>query len=58
MVTVYLALGLLFLFTDVAINAFPSNRKPIGIIFLVYGSFRLILTLQKIRKAKEDEQQE
>lgn len=57
MVSVYLALGLLFLFTDIAVNAFPSNRKPIGIVFLVYGTFRLILTIQKVRKArKEDEE--
>jgi hypothetical protein len=50
MVAVYFALGLLFFFTDIAFDTFPANRKPIGIVFIVYGFFRLILTIQKIRK--------
>jgi hypothetical protein len=50
MVAVYLALGLLFLFTDIAVESFPANRKPIGIAFLVYAVFRTIMTIQKIRK--------
>jgi len=56
MVTVYLAVGLLFLFTDIGTDTFPSNRKPIGIVFLVYGTFRGILTVQKIRRNKDEDE--
>jgi hypothetical protein len=55
MVAVYLALGLLFLFTDIAGQMFPMNRTPVGIIFIIYGLFRLIVTIQKIRKLNSDE---
>jgi uncharacterized membrane protein HdeD (DUF308 family) len=54
MVVIYLALGLLFLFTDIAENTFPANRKPIGVIFIVYGIFRAIVSVQKIRKANRE----
>jgi uncharacterized protein with PQ loop repeat len=50
MVALYLALGLLFLFTDIAVETFPANRTPIGIAFIIYGLFRMIMTIQKIRK--------
>jgi hypothetical protein len=50
MVAVYLALGLLFLCTDIAIDTFPAYRKPIGITMLIYGIVRIILTIQKIKK--------
>jgi len=53
MVAVYLALGLLFLFTDIAIDRFSVNRTPVGIGFLIYGLFRMIITIQKIRKADQ-----
>lgn len=55
MVAVYLALGLLFLFTDIAADTFPANRKPIGIVFLIYGLFRMVMIIQKIRKAADEE---
>jgi hypothetical protein len=54
MVAVYLALGLLFLFTDIAENIFPANRTPIGIVFLSYGLFRMITTIRKIKKADQE----
>ena len=50
MVALYLALGLLFLFTEVAIDTFPENRQAIGIVFIIYGSFRLVATIYKLRK--------
>ena len=55
MVAVYWALGLLFLFTDLGSTMFPANRTPVGIILLVYGIFRLVVTIQKIRKLNSDE---
>jgi len=54
MVAVYLALGLLFLFTDIAIDTFPANRQPIGIIFIVYGVFRTITIILKLRKLRNN----
>lgn len=54
MVAVYLALGLLFLFTDIAISTFPENRQPAGIVFVVYGLFRLGATIYKLRKLKRN----
>ncbi len=50
MIAVYLALGLLFLCTDVAIDTFPAYRKPIGITMIIYAAVRTILTIQKIKK--------
>jgi hypothetical protein len=54
MVALYFALGLLFLFTDIASETFPANRQPIGIVFLIYGLFRMIVTIQKIRKLNHE----
>ena len=54
MVTVYLTLGLLFLFTDIAIEMFPAYRKPIGATMVIYGIVRIILTVQK---NKQDQRQ-
>jgi hypothetical protein len=54
MVVLYIALGLLFLTTDIAEETFPSNRKAIGIVFIIYGAFRAILTIQKIRKIDKE----
>lgn len=56
MVAVYLALGLLFLFTDIAIETFPAYRKPIGATMLIYGVVRTILTIQKNKKNTGDDQ--
>jgi hypothetical protein len=55
MVALYLALGLLFLFTDIAENIFPANRTPIGIVFISYGLFRMVITIRKIKKLNEDQ---
>jgi uncharacterized protein with PQ loop repeat len=54
MVVFYLALGLLFLFTDIAFDTFPANRAPIGIVFIIYGLFRLIITIRKIQKLNQE----
>lgn len=49
MVAVYLALGVLFFFTDIAIDTFPEYRKTIGITMIVYGILRIFLTIRKIK---------
>ena len=48
MVAVYLIIGLLFLFTDTAIELFPMYRTPVGIVMLAYASFRGYTTYKKI----------
>ncbi len=55
MVAVYLALGLLFFFTEIGADTFPAYRKEIGFTMLVYGIVRLVLTIRKYRKEKDDE---
>ncbi|MCW3083182.1 MAG: hypothetical protein JWP12_548 [Bacteroidetes bacterium] len=55
MVAVYLALGLLFLFTDIAEETFPANRKAVGTVLLVYGCFRMIITIQKLKRRDQDQ---
>ena len=54
MVAVYLALGLLFLFTDVAVDTFPSYRKPIGIVLLLYAAIRTLLQYSKYKREKNE----
>jgi hypothetical protein len=54
MVAFYLALGLLFLFTEIAIDIFPENRVPIGIVFICYGLFRTGMTIWKIKKLNQN----
>jgi len=53
MVAVYLTLGLLFLFTDIAIDIFPAYRKPIGATMVVYGIVRIILAIQKNKRNQQ-----
>ena len=55
MVAVYLALGLLFLFTDIAEETFPARRKAVGTVLLVYGIFRMIITIQKLKRRDQDQ---
>lgn len=55
MVVVYLGLGLLFLFTDIAIDTFPEYRKPIGTTMLIYAVIRTFLTIKKNKDRQQDE---
>ncbi|HET6227105.1 MAG TPA: hypothetical protein VFF27_12550 [Bacteroidia bacterium] len=54
MVAIYLALGLLFLFTDIRIDTFPAYRKEIGIVMLVYAGIRTYTTVRKIKAQGND----
>ncbi len=47
MIAVYVALGLLFFFTDIAIETFPNYRKELGMTMLVYSVVRTIMTIRK-----------
>jgi hypothetical protein len=55
MVAVYLVIGLLFLFSDIAIETFPFYRTALGIIFTIYADFRLFMSLKtQKRNTHED----
>lgn len=54
MIAVYLALGLLFLFTDIGIDKFPAYRKEIGIVMVVYGVIRTYSIVRKIKMEGND----
>ncbi len=53
MITVYLAIGLLFLFTDIVIRLFPENRTAIGVVFILYAVYRLYITIKKEKQRNE-----
>ena len=53
MIAVYVALGLLFFFTDIAIETFPNYRKELGVTMLVYSFVRTIMTIRKRKRDKE-----
>lgn len=54
MVAVYISLGLLFLFTDIAVDAFPAYRKVLGCVLIAYGSLRTYLNIKKIREEENE----
>ena len=53
MIAVYVALGLLFFFTDIAIETFPNYRKELGMTMLVYSVVRTIMTIRQRKRDKE-----
>jgi hypothetical protein len=53
-VGLYIIIGLGFLFTDVAVQQFPSYREAVGCVLLVYGSFRAY-SIVKANKNKQNE---
>jgi len=53
----FIFLGLAFLFTNVFPENLPVQLKPIaGIVFMLYGIYRIVLTLYKTRKNNADEE--
>ena len=52
MIAVYTAIGLLFLCSNQLTNIVTQYRPALGIVFLVYASFRTILTFQRLKKSK------
>lgn len=49
MVALYLVIGLLFLFSDIAIQTFPVYREAVGGLLILYAAFRLYLIVKKKR---------
>lgn len=54
MAAVYIALGIMFTLTSAFANNIPNNRKIIGSVFLVYGTFRLITGIMKLKKSRSN----
>lgn len=50
MVAVYVALGLLFLFTDISIEIFPEYRTQVGITMILYAIYRTYTIYKKVKK--------
>jgi len=53
MIAVYIAIGLLLLFSNYFLDYISENRMIMGFVFLAYAIFRLVLTIQRIRKLKK-----
>ncbi|MES2593465.1 MAG: hypothetical protein V4608_16400 [Bacteroidota bacterium] len=47
MVALYLVIGLLFLFTDIAIETFPVYREMVGGLLVVYAVYRVYAIIKK-----------
>jgi len=54
MIVVYMALGIVFFFTDIAETTFPSYRKEIGSTMMIYSVIRLVLTYRKNKREKDE----
>lgn len=54
MIAVYLGIGLLFFFTDIAVNTFPNYRKELGATMMIYAVVRSFLMIRKHKKDKEN----
>jgi general stress protein CsbA len=55
----FILLGLAILFTNIMPNYFPAQFKVMmGIVFFLYGAFRLVVTTFKQRRKSEDEDRE
>lgn len=54
MIAIYFALGVLFFFTDMGIQTFPSYRKELGATLMIYPLIRSIIMIVKHRREKEN----
>jgi hypothetical protein len=50
MVLLYIIIGGLFLFTNIAADTFPDYRTGIGITCITYGTIRAFMTWRKIKR--------
>lgn len=46
-VALYLAIGIVFLFTDIAIETFPLYREMVGGLLIVYAVYRAYAIIKK-----------
>jgi len=50
MIAVYVAIGLILIFSDLLINIVSQYRLALGIVFVIYAGFRAVMIVQKIKK--------
>lgn len=55
MIAVYLGLGLLFFFTDIALKTFPNYRIELGATMIIYSGIRTFLVIKKHKKEQKNE---
>lgn len=55
MVVIYLAMGVLFLFTDIGIDYFPAFRTEVGWVMIIYAGIRTILSIKKFKQKEHEE---
>ena len=47
---VYLASGILFLFTNIGIVTFPAYRTQVGVLLIAYALFRFYTNSKKLKQ--------
>ena len=55
MIAVYLGLGLLFFFTNIAEEPVPSYRKELGATMMIYAVVRTFLVIRKHKRDNGNE---
>jgi hypothetical protein len=50
MITLYVAFGLLLMFSDFLITLIPNNRIGFAMIVLAYSGFRIYMTLKLMKQ--------
>ena len=50
-VGLYLIMGLLFLFSNIAIQIFPVYREAVGGVLIVYAGYRLYANIKRKRES-------
>jgi len=47
---IYIGVGILFLFTNIAIDNFPAYRMQVGILLISYALFRFYTSIKKFKQ--------
>lgn len=55
MVTIYVALGLALIFTNVFYELLPQNRTLLGLVILLYAGFRIYMTFRLRKRSHSPE---
>lgn len=50
MITLYVAFGLLLMFSDFLITLIPNNRLGFALIVLAYSGFRIYMTMKLMKQ--------
>lgn len=58
MVPVYVGIGCLFIFSSAMLDLVPTNRNMIGVVFIIYGMFRLYMSLRLFKNRQQINEKE